>query len=38
LPKERHPDGIEEAEELTVAVALHAAVKHRAFQDVEGGK
>ena len=31
-------DGVEETDELTVAMALHAAAEHGAFQDVEGGK
>lgn len=31
-------DGVEETDDLTVAMALHAAAEHRAFQDVEGGK
>lgn len=31
-------DGVEETDELTVAMTLHAAAEHGAFQDVEGGK
>jgi hypothetical protein len=31
-------DGVEEPDELTVPVALHAAAEHGARQDVEGGK
>jgi hypothetical protein len=31
-------DGVEEAGELSVAVALHAAADHGAVEDVEGGK
>ena len=31
-------DGVEEADELLVPMALHAAPDHLAFQDVEGGK
>ena len=37
---DRHPglDGIEEADELLMAVALHAAADHRAFQDIQCGE
>ena len=31
-------DGIDEADELTVPVTLHAATHHPAVEDVEGGK
>ncbi len=31
-------DGVEEANELTVPVALYAAAEHGTCQDVEGGK
>ena len=31
-------DGVEEADELTIAVALHAAAEHGAFRDIERGK
>lgn len=31
-------DGVEEADELTVPVALHAAADHGSLEDVEGGK
>ena len=31
-------DGVEEADELTAAMPLHAAAKHIAFQILEGGK
>ncbi len=31
-------DGVQEADELTVAMALHAAAEHGSFQDVEHGK
>jgi hypothetical protein len=30
-------DGVEEADEVLVAVALHAAADDRAVEDVEGG-
>ena len=30
--------GLDEADELTVAMPLHPPAKHSAFQDVEGGK
>jgi len=36
--RERSLEGTEKADELTVAVTLHAAANHRAFQDVGGGK
>ena len=36
--RDRGLDGVVKADELTVAMALHAAAEHRAFQDVEGGK
>ena len=28
-------DGVEEADELAMAMTLHAAAQHRAFQDVQ---
>ena len=31
-------DRVEEAEELLVPVALHAAADHRAVEDIEGGE
>ena len=31
-------DGVEETDELAVAMTLHAAAEHRAIQNVEGGK
>ena len=31
-------DGIEEADELTVAVALHTAADHRSVKHTEGGE
>src|SRR6202048_1918547 len=31
-------DGVEEADELLMAVTLHAAAKHRALQNIESGK
>ena len=36
--RDRNLEGVEETDELTVAMALHAAAENRAFQDVEGGK
>jgi len=31
-------DGVEEADELLMAMALHAAAEHRAVEHVEGGE
>ena len=31
-------DGVQEAQELLVPVALHAAADHRAFEDIERGE
>ena len=36
--RHRRLDRIEEADELLVPVALHAAAEHRAVEDVEGGE
>ena len=36
--RHRGLDGVEEAQELLVAVALHAAAEHRAVEHVEGGE
>jgi hypothetical protein len=36
--RDRGLDGVEETDELTVAMALHAAAEHRAVQDVKGSK
>lgn len=36
--RHRRLDGVEEAQELVVAVTLHAAPDHRALQHVERGK